>query len=210
MANRFTLHGIWLSGPTYKVALMLSLCGEPFDYVHVDLRGGEHKRPEYLEKNRYGQVPSLTDGDTSFCQSASILQYLAETHGKFDGTTPQDRARIREWMYWDFDRLAPAIYRSRAFRAGFRQADDAVKTMYAEEGKTALTLLNGELGKSAWLVGDHPTIADIDVYGVVHYLADGGFDLDDYPNISAWRKRFEKLTGFGMPDELMPKAAKAA
>src|SRR5262245_26543269 len=34
MTKRFTLHGIWLSGPTYKVALMLSLCGEPFDYVH--------------------------------------------------------------------------------------------------------------------------------------------------------------------------------
>jgi glutathione S-transferase len=210
MANRFTLHGLWLSGPTYKVALMLSLCGEPFDYVHVDLRAGEHKRPDFLEKNRYGQVPCLTDGQASFCQSASILQYLAETLGKFDGDTAQERARIREWMYWDFDRLAPAIYRSRAYRAGFRQADDAVKTMYADEGKAALTLLDTELGKSAWLVGAHPTIADIDVYGVVHYLADGGFDLAEYYNIAAWKKRLEALPGFGMPDQLMPQATMAA
>ena len=31
MAARYELHGIWLSGPAYKVGLMLSLCGEPFD-----------------------------------------------------------------------------------------------------------------------------------------------------------------------------------
>jgi glutathione S-transferase len=210
MGNRFTLHGIWLSGPTYKVGLMLSLCGESFDYVHVDLRAGEHKRPEYLEKNRYGQVPCLMDGTTSFCQSASILQYLAEKLGKFDGKTAEERARIREWMFWDFDRLAPAIYRSRAYRLGLRQADDAVKTLYADEGKAALTVLNTELGKSQWLVGEHPTIADIDVYGVVHFLADGGFDLAAYPNIAAWKARVESLPDFKTPSQLLPQASKAA
>jgi glutathione S-transferase len=209
MAHRFTLHGIWLSGPTYKVALMLSLCGEPFDYVHLDLRAGEHKKPDYLEKNRYGQVPCLTDGQVNFCQSASILQYLAETLGKFDGATPQERARIREWMYWDFDRLAPAIYRSRAIRAGFRQAEDAVKTMYEGEGKAGLAVLDAELGKGTWLVGSHPTIADIDVYGVVRYASDAGFDLAAYPNILAWKTRFEALAGFGTPEQLMPQAKAA-
>jgi glutathione S-transferase len=210
MANRFRLHGFWLSGPTYKVALMLSLCGEPFDYVHVNLRAGEHKQPDYLEKNRYGQVPCLTDGTESFCQSASILQYLSETLGKFGGGTPLERARIREWIFWDFDRLAPAIYRSRAYRAGFRQADDAVKSMYSDEGNAALAVLDAELGKSPWLAGGHPTIADIDVYGVVHYAADGGFDLASYPNIAHWKARIEGLPGFATPQQLMPQAAKAA
>lgn len=210
MANRFTLHGIWLSGPTYKVALMLSLSGEGFDYVHVDLRAGEHKRPEFIEKNRFGQVPCLTDGTTNLCQSASILQYLAETLGKFDGKTPSERARIREWMYWDFDRFAPAIYRSRAYRAGFRQADDAVKAMYAEECKAALSLLDREFGKNPWLVGGHPTIADIDVYGVAYYIADGGFDIAAYPNVSAWKARFESLPGYGTPEQIVPQATKAA
>ncbi len=55
MAARFELHGIWLSGPAYKVGLMLSLCGEPFDYVHVNLRGGEHKSPAFLAKQRLGR-----------------------------------------------------------------------------------------------------------------------------------------------------------
>ncbi len=209
MAKRFTLHGIWLSGPTYKVALMLSLCGEQFEYVHVDLRAGEHKQPGFVEKNRFGQVPCLTDGTASFCQSASILQYLAETLGKFDGNSPQERARIREWLYWDFDRLGPPLYRSRAIRAGFRQAGEQVIAMYAQEGAAALGVLNAELGKSKWLAGGHPTIADIDVYGVVFYAADGGFDLEPYPAIRAWKERFEALPGFGKPEQLMPQAKAA-
>jgi glutathione S-transferase len=209
MTNRFTLHGIWLSGPTYKVALMLSLCRQPFDYVHVDLRAGDHKQAAYLEKNRYGQVPCLTDGTSNFCQSASILQYLAETLGQFDGNSPLERARIREWMFWDFDRLAPAVYRSRAIRIGFRQAEEPVKVMYADEGKVALTVLDKELGKGEWLVGGHPTIADIDVYGVVRYAADGGFDLAAFPDIAAWKARFEALPGFGTPEQIMPQAKAA-
>ncbi|TMJ37157.1 MAG: hypothetical protein E6G87_08945, partial [Alphaproteobacteria bacterium] len=54
--ERFTLHGFALSGPTYTVALMLSLCRHPFSYIHVNLREGAHKQPDYLVKNRYGQV----------------------------------------------------------------------------------------------------------------------------------------------------------
>jgi glutathione S-transferase len=210
MGSRFTLYGLWVSGPTYKVALMLSLCGEPFDYVHVDLRAGEHKRPEYLEKNRFGQVPCLFDGNASFCQSASIMQYLAETLGKYNGATPEERARIREWMFWDFDRLAPSIYRPRAIKRGFRQGDASIIGMYETEGKAALGVLDGELSKGEWLVGGRPTIADIDIYGVVHYAPEAGFDLAPFPNVSAWKARFEALPGFATPEQLLPQQSKAA
>src|ERR1700692_2550777 len=96
---RFTLHGFWLSGPTYKEGLILSLSGAPFSYVHVNLREGEHKRPDYLAKNRYGQVPCLTAGKMHLCQSAAILEHLADALGKFKGASIEEKARIREWMF---------------------------------------------------------------------------------------------------------------
>ena len=40
--SKLTLYGIWLSGPTYKAGLALSLMGQPFAYKHVDLRAGAH------------------------------------------------------------------------------------------------------------------------------------------------------------------------
>lgn len=209
MAHRFTLYGHHASGPTYKVALMLALCGEPFSYHHVDLRTGAHKQPDYLAKNRFGQVPCLHDGSHYFCQSASILQYLAEVLKKFGGKNAEEHARIREWMFWDFDRLAPGVFRSRGLKLGFWKADPPVHERYKMDGEAGLAVLESHLGKHSWLVGNAPTIADIDCYGVIHY-APVTFDLSQYAKLGEWKKRVEALAGFGTPEQLLPAETKAA
>jgi glutathione S-transferase len=209
---RFTLHGIFLSGPTYKVGLMLSLAGEPFDYVHMNLREGEHKQPAYLARQRFGQVPLLVDKSNgrNLCQSAAIMEYLADALGRFGGATLEERIQAREWMYWDFDRLAPAIYRSRAMKLGFRKATPELVEFYKAEGEAGLKALDSHLAGRTWIVGEAPTIADIDVYGVVAYAAEGDFDLGAYTNVTAWKKRFEALPGYGAPGSLLPQATRAA
>src|SRR5215210_4944615 len=100
--QRFTLHGVMTSGPTYTVGLMLSLCRHPFSYIHVNLREGQHKQPDYLVKNRYGQVPALRDGQTYYVQSAAILEHLADSLKKFDGKSEFEKNRIREWLFWQW------------------------------------------------------------------------------------------------------------
>jgi glutathione S-transferase len=212
MPARYTLHGSFRSGPTYKVGLMLALSGEPFDYVHVNMREGEHKQPAYLAKQRFGQVPLLVDNENGrhLCQSAAILEYLADRIGKFGGANLDERLRAREWMFWDFDRLAPHVYRPRAVRAGFRQLDPAIVAQHETEGKAALNVLDDHLAGRSWLVGDAATIADIDVYGVVAYAREGGYDLGASPNLSAWMRRVEALPGFATPEQLLPKETRAA
>lgn len=205
MSKPFVLHGIWLSGPTYKVALMLSMCGAPYTYRHVDLRAGGHKTPEYLTINRFGQVPALEDGDLKLCQSAAILEYLSDKLGKFAGATPEQRARAREWLFWEFDKLSPNVYRSRAIKRGIFKADEAVATLYRTQAEDALKVLNDQFGKTQWLAGGEPTIADIAVYGVIVFADEGGFDLARWPNVAAWKNRFEKLPGVKHPYDLLPK-----
>jgi glutathione S-transferase len=46
--KRFTLYGSPHSLPTYKVALMLHLAGEPFFFRYVSFQEGMHKTPEFL------------------------------------------------------------------------------------------------------------------------------------------------------------------
>lgn len=203
--SNYTVHGHFMSGPTYKVVLMLNLCGLPFKFRLLNMREGEHKTPEYLSINRYGQAPCLQDGDQNFVQSASILQYLAEKHGKFNGKTAQDRAHIREWMFWEFDRLAPGVFRSRGYKLGIRKGEPPVIENYKNDGEAGLAVLESWLGSRKWLVGDEATIADIDVYGVVHLAPDGGFDLAKYPSVQAWAKRIEALPGFVTRDAGVPK-----
>jgi glutathione S-transferase len=202
--QRFTLHGTMMSGPTYTVALMLSLCRHPFSYIHVNLREGQHKQPDYLVKNRYGQVPALRDGQVFLVQSAAILEHLAESLKKFDGKTPIERIRIREWLFWQWDKLSLPVLRLRARNRGFRQFGDEVRTMYDTEAKAALAVLEHELAKSDWIVGKKPTIADIGIFAVVRYTPEALIDLTHYPLVVAWKKRIEALPGFGTPEQILP------
>lgn len=212
MTARYTLHGIWLSGPAYKVGLLLALAGEKFNYEHVNLRAGEHKQPGFVAKQRYGQVPLLEDAETGLklCQSASILEYLADHLGKFGGQGAQEKIEAREWMFWDFDRLAGHIYRMRGQRLGLRSIAQPIAEMHFTEGKVALKVLDDHLKGRHWLVGSGLTIADIDIYGVVAYAPAGGFNLAQYENLSGWMTRMESQPGFKPNDQLLPKASQAA
>jgi glutathione S-transferase len=212
MTTPYTLHGIWLSGPSYKVALALAMAGLKFDYEHINLREGAGQKPDFKAKSRWGQVPCLTINATGkhLTQSAAILGYLAMATGKLAGVTDDDKQSIREWMLWSADRLGPSIYRVRANALGFRKFDAATVEMYTGEGKGALKALDDHLTKQHWVVGTAASIADIDAYGVVAYAPDGGFVLADYPHIQAWMKRFEALPGYGKADALMPKESQKA
>jgi glutathione S-transferase len=206
--GRFTLYGFATSGPTYTAALMLSLCKHPFSYIHINLREGAHKQPDYLVKNRYGQVPALRDGQMVTVQSAAILLYLSETLGKFDAKPPVERQRVREWLFWQWDKLALPIFRLRARNRGQRQFGDEMRIMYDTEAKAALAVLEQELARSDWVVGKKPTVADIGIYGVLRYAPEAGIELAHYPQVNAWKKRIEELPGFATPEQLLPMESK--
>lgn len=201
---RFTLYGFATSGPSYTAALMLSLCRHPFSYFHVNLREGAHKQGDYLVKNRYGQVPALRDGQMVTVQSAAILMHLSDVLQKFEGKTPLERQRVREWLFWQWDKLALPVFRLRARARGTRQFGDEVRIMYDTETKAALAVLELELTKSEWVVGKKPTIADVGIYGVLRYAAEGNIELSHYPHVVAWKKKFEELPGFATPEQLLP------
>ncbi|EIM24721.1 glutathione S-transferase family protein [Microvirga lotononidis] len=212
MPSRFELHGFAYSGPTYKVALALSLMGEPFDYVHVNMMGGEHKQPSYLSRQRYGQVPLLVDRNNGrqLCQSAAILEYLADMTGRFGGADLDERLQAREWLYWDFDRLASPLYKVRVVKAGFRQAAPEVVEDCLNAARNALGVLDAHLAGRAWLVGEGATIADIDIYGVVTFSDQAGIDLTGYPQVEAWVRRVEALPGFEVRTDLLPMESRVA
>jgi glutathione S-transferase len=212
MPARFELHGFAFSGPTYKVALMLALAGEAFDYVHVNMMEGEHKQPPHLAKQRYGQVPLLVDRSNGrhLCQSAALLEYLADMTGRFGGANLDERLQAREWLYWDFDRLAAPLYRARVAKLGFRKAAPEVVEDCLTASKSALAVLETHLAGRQWLVGEGVTIADIDIYGVVAFSGEAGIDLADYPQVSGWLKRFEALPGFQARADLLPMATRVA
>ena len=198
-----TLYGSFLSAPTYKVGLMLSLCGLAFDYRHVDLSKGQHKTPDFLQLNRYGQVPVLGHGGLHLCQADAILEYLAEQTGKFGGSNTEERQRIREWFIWETDRLSPGVGRTRFFER-FAKPDAAVMDYMRKNGEAGLGVLDSLLEGKRFLVGERPTIADIGVAGAVIHMEEGKFDPTAWPNVKAWRDRVASLPGLQPPYDLLP------
>ncbi len=205
---RFTLYGNANSGPTYTAALGLALSRHPFSYIHVNLREGAHKQADYLVKNRYGQVPALRDGNLMAVQSAAILLHLAESLDKFNSKVPLEKQRIREWLFWQWDKLAVPVFRLRARARGLRQFGDEVRVMYDTEAKTAIAVLEQELTKSVWIAARKPTVADIGIYGVLRYAPEASIDLSHYPHVMAWKKRIEEMPGFATPEQLLPMESK--
>ena len=193
--TRYKLHGIFASGPTYKVGLMLHLTGTLF-----------------LAKNRYGQVPVLDDHekDICLCQSSVILDYLADETGQFGGKDRAERLRAREWQLWGAGQLSTGIYRTRALKLGFFTFPEQVAEANLNAATGALKELNGLLEDRDWLVGRGATIADLDIYGIVAYAPQAQIDLAAYPHVRRWMGRVEALSGFKNVDNALPKESKAA
>ncbi len=203
---RFTLHGMFPSGPVYKVALMLTLTGTPFNYTHIDLRAGSHKTEDFLGKNRFGQVPALEDHAKSItlCQSAVILDYLADELGAFTGKDHTERLRAREWQLWGAGPPSIGLYRTRGFKRGFVKFSDTVAESYLQMALTGLSELERLLIGRHWLVGNGPTLADLDIYGIVAYAGEAQIDLTPYPNVRHWMGHVESLKGFKDVQSLLP------
>jgi glutathione S-transferase len=96
------LHDYLSSGNGYKVRLLLTHLGIPFQRIEYDITRGETRTPEFLENvNANGRIPVLeTEEGTLLPESDAILFYLAE------GTLflPEDRlgrARVLQWMFFE-------------------------------------------------------------------------------------------------------------
>ena len=91
----FNLYCFAQSGNAYKAALMLQLTGADWTPRFVDYFGGETRSPAYRELNVMGEAPMLEHLGMRLTQSGVILEYLAQTLGRFG---PEGDAESRDWL----------------------------------------------------------------------------------------------------------------
>ena len=200
---RLTLYGSFTSSSSYKPMLYLAMSGMPFSFRTVNLKFGVQKQADYLQINRYGQVPALLHNGLTIVQSNVILDYLARTTGHFAGTTEQHRWTAREWLSWEADNIT-AVAKVRHY-SRFRQVDPAVMGYFRPLAEAAVSFVDDALSNTDWLVGDTPTIADIGCWGRMVFMAEGGMDIANWPRVLAWAKRLSALPSFALPYDLIPK-----
>lgn len=187
------------SGHAHRVELMLSLLQLPTELIFVDLAKGEQKQPAYLAINSFGQVPAIDDDGVVLADSNAILVYLAQKYGngRWLPADPVGAAHVQRWLSAAAGPIAfgPAAARLVTVFGAQLNAEEAIGRAH-----NLLKVMDAELGKTAYLAGEEPSIADVSAYSYIAHAPEGNVALDDYANVRAWLARVEALPGFvGMP-----------
>ena len=191
------LYGHEISGNSYKARLLLSLLNLEYEWIRVDLMKGEHKSPEYLAKNPFGQVPFLVDGGVQLADAQAILVYLGREYGG------------EQWLPLDALSLAQIIRWLSTAAGEVRQGPENARLYYlfgagtninieraTQKSEFILTQLDQHLSDRTWLEFDRPTIADVAIYPYIALARDGKIDLDAYPHVLSWIERVKQLPGY--------------
>jgi glutathione S-transferase len=203
----YRLHYFPESGNSYKLALMLTLCGQPFEKVWTDFGGGVTRTPEWRAAvNPMGEIPVLEEDGVHLTQTAPILLRLAERYGQFGGCDEAERFEVLRWLFWDNHKLSGymAVYRFR--RAFMPSSDPQVMKFLKSRIDDCLGVAEAHFDKNAFAIGERPTVADISMVGYLMFpKEEAGYDFAaTHPAVAAWLSRVAALPGWQAPYDLMP------
>jgi glutathione S-transferase len=203
----YRLHYFPESGNSYKLALMLTLCGQSFEPVWTDFGGGVTRTPEWRrDVNPMGEIPVLEVDGERLTQTAPILLKLAKQYSRFDGETEQEQFELLRWLFWDNHKLTGYMATYRYNRAFTPSPDEHVLKFFRKRIDDYLSILEQHMQTNAFAIGERPTVADISMMAYLHYPADEtGYDLAaSHPAINAWLKRMSQLPGWKSAYDLLP------
>lgn len=200
------LYGFSFAPNPRKVLTYLREKGIPFEYVHVDLPGGEHRRPPFSEKNPMQGLPIVElEGGRILTESLAIIEYLEELHPEpaMIGTDPLSRHHVRA-----MERLCEASVLARVGRI-FRNSHPlfagpdqipAVAEQARRELPDVLAKLGALTGDEEFVAGPTPTIADCTLFAAFELARVGDIALEDLPaNLDRWWMRFRARPSAAQP-----------
>ncbi|KAK0633919.1 glutathione S-transferase [Immersiella caudata] len=163
--------------------------------------GTDNKSPAYLSKFPLGKIPAFegTDGFL-LTESNAIAQYLADTapdptiRAQLLGSTPQERAKVQQWLWFSFQHLEPALNALCLWRYGdgqYGKYDESAEEKAGGDLRRWLGYLEGELEKGGWLAGTKGvSLGDLAICGQLYV----GFML--YVDEEMRTREFPGLRGY--------------
>ncbi len=203
----YRLHYFPESGNSYKLALMLTLCGQSFEPVWTDFAGGVTRTAEWRQTvNAMGEIPVLEEDGVRLTQTAPILLKLAEQYDRFGGASAEDKFEVLRWLFWDNHKLSGYMATYRFLRTFTPSPDQNVLKFLRRRLDDFLGILEGHLQHNDFATGQAPTIADISMIAYLHYPADEtGYEFKtSHPAIDRWLQRVAALPGWRPAYDLLP------
>jgi glutathione S-transferase len=203
----YRLHYFPESGNSYKLALMLTLCGQSFEPVWTDFAGGVMRTAEWRQNvNPMGEIPVLEIDGERLTQTAPILLMLAEQYDRYGAKTEAEKFELLRWLFWDNHKLTGYMATYRFMRTFTRSPDPQVLKYFRWRIDDFLSVLDQHVQHNAFAIGDRPTVADFSMMAYLHYPADEtGYDFAaSHPAIHAWLGRIAARPGWRSAYDLLP------
>src|ERR1700745_2704467 len=155
---RYRLHYFPESGNSYKLALMLTLCGQSFEGIWTDFGGGVPRTAEWRKAvNEMGEIPVLEVDGERLTQTAPILLKLAKEYSRFGGETEQEHFETLRWLFWDNHKLTGYMATYRFMRAFTPSPDQHVLAHFRRRLDGFLSILEQHMRKNSVAIGEGAT-----------------------------------------------------
>jgi len=170
--------------------IALEEAGAEYETVRIHFAAAEQGKSEYLAINPKGRVPSLVTDQGILTETPALLAYIAQCFpgarlAPFDD--PFAFARVQAFNSY----LCSTVHVAHAHRMrGYRWADDpdalaAMQRKVPQSVGECFDLIERELFKGPWVMGDAYTICDPYLFTLAQWLGADGVD----------RTRLSKIDG---------------
>lgn len=198
MTDRLVLHEYSASGNCYKVRLTAALVGIHLDRREYDIMKGETRTTDFLQHvNANGRIPVLQVGDRFIPESNAACYYIGNGSNLIP-TERFDHSDMLRWMFWEQYSHEPYIAVARFWRHFFTKLTPQQEIELPgrmEKGYAALGVMEQHLAHHLFFVDERFGLADIALYAYTHCAGEGGFNLDNFPQVNAWLARVAAQPG---------------
>lgn len=184
-----------------RVLLCLEEVGAEYEVVNVDFTVMEHKSPEHLKRNPFGQIPAFQDGDLYLFESRAIGKYILRKYKTREADllregNLREAAMVDVWTEVETHQynsaISPIVYECiinpamRGIPTNQKVVDESVEKL-----KKVLEVYEARLSQSTYLAGDFVSFADLNHFPYTFYFMGTPYAslFDLYPHVKAWWER---------------------
>ncbi len=174
--------------------IALEHAGAMYEIRKVDFASSEQRSEEYMQVNPKGRVPALVTDAGILTETPAILAYIAQAYPEAELAPlddPFEFARVQSFNSY----LCSTVHVAHAHRQrGTRWADDpaaleAMKKKVPQAVGDAFRLIDEELLRGPWVMGDRYGICDMYLFTLAQWLEADGVSPDTLPRVAEHRER---------------------
>jgi len=179
--------------------IVLEEVGADYSTVRIDFTTAQQTSPEYLKINPKGRVPALVTDEGILTETPAMLVYVAQRFPQARLAPMEDPFFFAEIQSFN-SYLCSSVHVAHAHRMrGHRwvDADDkaaiaAMQRKVPESVGAGFELIEREMLKGPWVMGDQYTVCDPYLFTLAQWLEKDGVDLVRIPRVVDHRRRMSE------------------